>query len=415
MMRALMSVFSLAAYSAAAVISGVPHLQEEFSLWQWSSPVVAPDANHIPPVQFASAWHFDGPNKRLLLRTGSPNSTSFVLHVGNVAPAKMYYYDTAKRTCAHFELPIGPPRPDWLSGHNGTRVTDTFLRTASGDFVRTDLWCKPDVPGWTPFCSYWAGNTLLRLTAPPGGPGVPGDHLILNEYTRYSPGPQPPSLFAVPAFCDARSPADPHRLPDLHRTLPYPYTHSLEDAARAVRPKPRPALRADTGAAVAAVLNRHLPGARSRECEAFSFEDLNELRAAMATKLAGDFDALYAAARDRRVRRVADPSEDEAERRLIGLHAAAPDDHTAAVVATVRAGKCAELVMWFIHHLPAPHRAAWPTTIPRLSLRGLGPFPSIPADHPAASAAPVLERRYREQSSCLHCHFQPGPGADSTA
>lgn len=24
---------------------------------------------------------------------------------------------------------------------------------------------------------------------------------ILNEYTRYSPGPQPPSLFAVPAFC----------------------------------------------------------------------------------------------------------------------------------------------------------------------------------------------------------------------
>eukprot|EP00669_Euglena_mutabilis_P000859 TRINITY_DN11102_c0_g1_i1.p2 TRINITY_DN11102_c0_g1~~TRINITY_DN11102_c0_g1_i1.p2 ORF type:complete len:181 (-),score=26.93 TRINITY_DN11102_c0_g1_i1:65-586(-) len=173
-MRALMSVFSLAAYSAAAVISGVPHLQEEFSLWQWSSPVVAPDANHIPPVQFASAWHFDGPNKRLLLRTGSPNSTSFVLHVGNVAPAKMYCYDTAKRTCAHFELPIGPPRPDWLSGHNGTRVTDTFLRTASGGLRADGPLVQARRPRLDPLLLLLGGEHPPPPHRPARGPGGAG-------------------------------------------------------------------------------------------------------------------------------------------------------------------------------------------------------------------------------------------------
>ena len=51
-------------------------------MWQWTSPALSPDTKIFPPLSFANIWYYDGPNKQLLLRTGSPNGSSFVLHKG---------------------------------------------------------------------------------------------------------------------------------------------------------------------------------------------------------------------------------------------------------------------------------------------------------------------------------------------
>ena len=137
------------------------------------------------------------------------------------------------------------------------------------------------------------------------------------------------------------------------------------------------------------------------------------MAAGLAPHFHADFDALYAQRRDPRALRrpasAAAEAEARAEAALAVEHAARPDGHTAAVLRAVRGGKCAEVVLWYTHHLNATAQRTLAGPLPALAVEGPMPFPAVPPEHPLADAAETLRQRYDRQSVCLHCHYAPGP------
>ena len=197
------------------------------------------------------------------------------------------------------------------------------------------------------------------------------------------------------------------------------HTPTAADLARARLP--RPALDSHvvggSAGAIFAAMNAHLARQphHTRPCEAHTHAELNALARLLWPRRAAALDQLYAGRGDRRVLRGDIVDKERLWAAEAALAAAEPavygpgTDHHGVV----RDGKCAELVMWWVHHLPAAARTALS------AIEGFA-VPLLPADgHTAdllhaknaelgrqngSAALPPHAAVYVSQVTCTNCH-----------
>lgn len=139
-----------------------------------------------------------------------------------------------------------------------------------------------------------------------------------------------------------------------------PLGHADLVRARAPRPHPRSRVAGDTAAEAFTSMNAVLSGggARVRHCDAFNHTDLNALARRLYEVRSPELDDLYAAANDKRALhfRSLDYKERlwaaEAQMATTLVGGAEASEHYNAT----RDGKCAEVVMWYTHHLSQSQR-----------------------------------------------------------
>lgn len=178
---------------------------------------------------------------------------------------------------------------------------------------------------------------------------------------------------------------------------------SPADLARAHMPKPLPSSHVVGGNAgeIFKAMNEHLKRQpyHTQACEAYSHDELNELARLLWGFRSEGLASVYDKASDNR--KFHFEAEDGlaykeklwAQENMMAAaqpakHGEGSDHH-----AMVRDGKCAELVMWWIHHLPAEART-------KLSALPGFAVPLLPAN----GAPKVPSQEYIYQVTCSDCH-----------
>lgn len=195
------------------------------------------------------------------------------------------------------------------------------------------------------------------------------------------------------------------------------------DLARAYTPKPLPSSHVVGGDphAIFSAMNRYLehqPYA-TRPCESYSHDELNQLARLLWSHRSPALAAIYEDAGDKRgFHFEADDALSYKEKlwaREQLLAVAQPETHGegSAHHAMVRDGKCAEMVMWWIHHLPLEARkklAAQPDlTVPLMPANGISAMAveATASSNATASASSHVDQHAQEytyQVSCTDCH-----------
>jgi len=175
---------------------------------------------------------------------------------------------------------------------------------------------------------------------------------------------------------------------------PDPSTHEMY---RAVTKVPRPQYKGSSFDQTAKVLNEHLvKHFDTKSCEEWTAEQLQQLQLILLLFSHKDFDEVYQRTSDSRRLRFSDPKE---LTDAWALHNGITDAHP-RMMEMQRDGHCAEVVMWFIHHLTDASKelANSGLAIPRLS----------PVQHSCPPDANEHERavcaKYKEQVTCATCH-----------
>mmetsp|Transcript_80213 Transcript_80213/g.186248 ORF Transcript_80213/g.186248 Transcript_80213/m.186248 type:complete len:503 (+) Transcript_80213:106-1614(+) len=151
------------------------------------------------------------------------------------------------------------------------------------------------------------------------------------------------------------------------------------------------------------VLRKRTP--RSRECELWSVEELQQLQLLLLMLRDPELDAIYHHSRDnRRVQREVTTLAREWEE----LNALAARDPELARIH--RDGHCHEAVMWYVHHLPEDVRVALKdkVSLPLLSYTRH----SVPAA--ADAGARRVHQAYEEKVTCASCHSAVFPPNSSS-
>lgn len=178
------------------------------------------------------------------------------------------------------------------------------------------------------------------------------------------------------------------------------YDLTPSDRARALLPRPEPTshVHGATPKHAFAAMNEvlHTDGVKTRPCEDFSHDELNELAQILYAMRVPSLDESYRARGDRRALHFDNITEKELLWQAEEVATMTIPSHfvgTAKYNAT-RDGKCAELVMWYTHHLAEGHRAEL-ASISDVAL------PLMPQD-----VAPQAARshEYDQQIGCTSCH-----------
>jgi len=136
---------------------------------------------------------------------------------------------------------------------------------------------------------------------------------------------------------------------------------------------------------------------RSGSCESFGFDDLNEVARSLYKVRSAELDTLYKTRKDKRALHFEGLDYKE---RLWAKEKAEMSDHGSARYNVTRDGKCAELVMWFVHHISEPKRK-------ELSLAQSFSLPLMPTSLTNPVDAPG---EYALQITCTDCHVRiPDP------
>lgn len=172
------------------------------------------------------------------------------------------------------------------------------------------------------------------------------------------------------------------------------------DLMRAAMPRPLPSshVHGTTPKIAFAAMNRHLAAdsVKTSPCESFDHATLNELTRMLYSLRVKTLDEQYRSRQDRRALHFDDIEYKEklwrAENQAtesVPTHAPGGDIYNAT-----RDGKCAELVMWYVHHLAEGHRKDL-TMVSEFTL------PLMPVD-----VAPVEARsnEYDQEIGCTSCH-----------
>lgn len=182
------------------------------------------------------------------------------------------------------------------------------------------------------------------------------------------------------------------------------------DLQRAMTPKPLPGshVLGSNGKEIFSNMNKHLESQPydTKACESWSHEELNNLAALLWQHRDQDLAAMYEVKGDKRAFHFEEglnyknklwEQEQERVSKSPKEHGPGTDSYD-----TVRDGKCAEMVMWWIHHLPASAREA---------LVGMKGFqvPLLPAN----GYKETDNKEYVYQISCSDCHSQGKGYADS--
>jgi hypothetical protein len=172
-------------------------------------------------------------------------------------------------------------------------------------------------------------------------------------------------------------------------------TTSPRDVSRALMKGPRKELRGRNFQDIAQTLNGAMAHLNTEPCENFSIEQLNDLKSTLFAARSEALNELYPDDDSRRILSDLGAHQEAWETDLI--HSLESDD----MHAKVRDGKCAEAVMWFIHHLGEDSREEI------LQLSALPRLPEVA--HPAPErGAPGhhhdQHRRYLQQTGCAGGH-----------
>jgi len=177
---------------------------------------------------------------------------------------------------------------------------------------------------------------------------------------------------------------------------------SVSDLRRAKLPKPSPSSHVfgESPPEVFESMNRALrtSAVPHKNCDQFSHEDLNNVAKILYLARAPKLDELYVSVGDKRALHFDSLENKEllwkgeaAASQLYPAHAPG-----GAAYNVTRDGKCAEMVMWYTHHVPEPKRAA-------LASSGGFTLPLMPPD----VAAPHLRgNEYQRQITCTDCHMR---------
>lgn len=205
------------------------------------------------------------------------------------------------------------------------------------------------------------------------------------------------------------------------------------DLARAYTPKPLPSSHVVGGdpRAIFSAMNRHLQRQpySTQPCESYSHDQLNELARELWTHRSPALAAIYHEAGDKRGFHFdADDALSYKERLWAQeklLATAQPDRHGTGSEhhAMVRDGKCAELVMWWIHHLPREAReklAAQPGfAVPLMPAHGLSATAvnasSALSSSSSSSHVDQHALEYTYQVSCTDCHSTGNSSSSSSS
>jgi len=170
-----------------------------------------------------------------------------------------------------------------------------------------------------------------------------------------------------------------------------------KDLHRAKNPVPAHDFRGDSFEQMTGILNGHLQntGAKTKECEDFTHQELQELQQLFHQLAHGDFDNIYKLNNDpRQIFDLRDFSE------INGLAKKFDLEHI------VRDGHCHEAVMWFVHHLTEDVKQMLidhGVVIPLLSY-GRHSMPDDISEHEAK-----IYNVYDKQVTCLDCHANYKP------
>ncbi|CAK0880435.1 unnamed protein product [Prorocentrum cordatum] len=170
--------------------------------------------------------------------------------------------------------------------------------------------------------------------------------------------------------------------------------------ARASRPHVKSPVTGSSAVAAFANMNRVLSrgGARTLPCDAFDHTDLNRLARTLYAARSVELHDLYASRSDRRAFHFEDFGYKE---RLWSAEEVAAGVLSEESYNATRDGKCAEMVMWYVHHLSQAKRE---------SLHFLEDFVLPLMPHSIASGG-MAGHEYALQISCTDCHVavqQPG-------
>lgn len=170
-----------------------------------------------------------------------------------------------------------------------------------------------------------------------------------------------------------------------------------KDLHRAKNPVPAHDFRGDSFEQMSEILNGHLQntGAKTKECEDFTHQELQELQQLFHQLAHGDFDDIYKLNNDpRQIFDLRDFSD------INGLAKKFDLEHI------VRDGHCHEAVMWFVHHLTEDVKQMLidhGVVIPLLSY-GRHSMPDDISEHEAK-----IYNVYDKQVTCLDCHANYKP------
>jgi len=170
-----------------------------------------------------------------------------------------------------------------------------------------------------------------------------------------------------------------------------------KDLHRAKNPVPAHDFRGDSFEQMSSILNGHLQatGAKTKECDDFTHQELQELQQFFHSIKHSDFNAIYELNHDpRRIFDLRDYSE------INELAGKFDLEHI------VRDGHCHEAVMWFVHHLTDEVKQTLiehGVIIPLLSYARHA-VPDGISDHEAK-----IYDVYEKQVSCLDCHANYKP------
>lgn len=186
---------------------------------------------------------------------------------------------------------------------------------------------------------------------------------------------------------------------------------SMFDELRARTAVPRSAYLASSGADLAKTLNRHLQadeGLNTAPCHTFDLDELADLAKTLISMRHEALDDIYASVSDTRALRARDADALDSLWAQ-GKRLATEKPHHLNMV---RAGKCAEVVMLYEHHLPEPTRDELKALGFVLPLLADGKYAPLPGE--TDGEVHKAYGTYTAETSCFTCHVQSSSASEST-